>query len=350
MGDFDITTKTAKRLSAVVHRVATRPAELRIDGAPVGGDSLDCAFNLTAGALFTADADAARRLLPSPRLHPVRVTPGRTLVVIAANDWHWRLGSSPPVRSVDVQVGVVVSYGRRSARTVVPVLLGGTPLGARYGVGWYWLTWFTTNRVTREVFSRMLGVDAALADAHEERRPDRTRFALTDSGTSILDLEVRLGSSARIPTMRPGELEAYRTYSVRDGELIGWAVTCHDVGSTFHTGPHRASLTLGDHPACDVLRSLDLSPRSFGGSIRVSGGEYYEGPAHLGRATPRPTITAADATITKRLVVSEEPGQETLIEQLPPDLPFDPSGTFTLEQRNPLPEGRNTLAHKRARD
>ena len=335
MPDFDITTKTAKRLSAVArHAAAQHPADLRVDGTTVEGNTLDCTFNLTASALFTADADAARRLLPSPRLHPVRVTPGRTLAVLVANDWQWRLGSLPPVRSVDVQVGVVVSYGRRSAPTVLPVLLGGTPLGARYGVGWYWLTWFTTNRVTREVFSRTLGVDAVLADAHEERRADRTRFTLTDSGSPILDLEVRLGSSARVPTMRPGELEAYRTYGVRDGELIGWAVTCHDVGSTFHTGPHRASLTLGDHPASDLLRGLDLSTRSFGGSIRVSGGEYYEGPAHLGPATPRPTSTAADATITKHLVVSEAPGQETLIEQLPPDLPFDPSGTFTLEQRS----------------
>jgi hypothetical protein len=176
------------------------------------------------------------------------------------------------------------------------LLLGGTPIGVKYAVGGHWLVWLTTNRVTREVFSRLLGLDAVLVDAREERRPNRTRFTFTDADRLILDLDVHLGTRARVNTLGPGELEGYRGYGVRDGRLLGWAVTCHDVGSAFHSGPHRGTLKLGDHPVSNLLRSLDLSNRTFGAGIRVSGREVYDGPVPLGPATQQPPRTSAGTT------------------------------------------------------
>lgn len=110
-----------------------------------------------------------------------------------------------------------------------------------------------------------------------------------------------------------------------------WAVTCYDVGSAFHSGPHRATLNLGDHPVADLVRGLDLSRRTFGAGVRVSGREVYEGPVYLGPATPATTWPVTDDTPARRVVLRETPGQETPIEQLPRDLPFDPAGTFTVE-------------------
>jgi hypothetical protein len=160
-------------------------------------------------------------------------------VSIEAMDWQWRLGSLPPIRSLDVYASIGGTFGPRPAPPVLPLLLGGTPIGVKYAVGGHWLVWLTTNRVTREVFSRLLGLDAVLVDAREERRPNRTRFTFTDADRLILDLDVHLGTRARVNTLGPGELEGYRGYGVRDGRLLGWAVSCHDVGSAFHSGPHR---------------------------------------------------------------------------------------------------------------
>jgi hypothetical protein len=336
---MDLTTAAAKRTIAIARRAASRyPTVLRVDGAPWEGNSLDCEFHLSAGVFFTADADALRRVLPSPGLHPVRWSPGRTAVAIQVMDWQWRLGSAPPVRSVDAYVAVACTQGPRPAPPVLPILLGSTALGARYGGGLYWLTWLTTNRVSQQVFSRMLGVDAVLVDAQEERGPKRSRFTLTDADRLILDLDVHMDTDTKVTTLGPGELEGYRALGVRDGRLLGWAVTCYDVGSTFRFSPRAADVTFGDHPILDQVRNLDLSDRPIGAGIRISGREVYEGPVPLGPATRKGTATATatsgpgEAT-NRRLVLSEAPGKEALVNQIPPDLPVDPTGTFTLEPR-----------------
>ncbi len=336
---MDLTTAAAKRTIAIARRAASRyPTVLRVDGTPWAGDSLDCAFHLSAGVFFTADADAVRRVLPSPGLHPVRWTPGRTAVGIQVMDWQWQLGTAPPVRSVDAYVAVACTQGPRPAPPLLPILLGSTAMGARYGGGLYWLTWLTTNRVSQQVFSRMLGVDAVLVDAREERGPKRSRFTLTDADRLILDLDVHMDADTRVTTLGPGELEGYRALGVRDGRLLGWAVTCYDVGSTFRFSPRAADVKLGDHPITDQVRDLGLSGRPIGAGIRISGREVYEGPIPLGPAT-RHSATTATATsgtgkaITRRLVLSEAPGQDVLIDQIPLDLPVDPAGTFTLQPR-----------------
>ena len=336
---MDLTTAAAKHTIAIARRAASRyRSVLRVDGAGWQGESLDCAFNLSAAAFFTADADAVRWVLPSPDLRPVRLSPGRTAVVIQAMDWQWRLGAAPPVRSVDAYVGIACTQGSRSAPPVLPILLGSTTLSARYGSAFYWLTWLTTNRVSQQVFSRMLGVDAVLVDAREERDPKRSRFTLTDADRLILDLDVHMGTDTRVTTLGPGELEAYRALGVRDGRLRGWAVTCHDVGSAFRFSRRAADVRLGDHPIADQIRELGVSDRPFGAGIRISGREVYEGPVPLGPATRRGATTPTAApgareAITRRLVLSEAPGQEALVDQIPLDLPVDPAGTFTLEPR-----------------
>ncbi len=333
---WDPTTKAARRTIEMARRGARlHPAALHVDGERLEGDSLDCAFRLSAGAIFTADADAARRVLPAPTLHPIRWTPGRTVVSVEAQDWQWRLGSMPPVRSLDLYVSVGCTLGTRPAPPVLPMLLESTSLGARYATGGYWLAWLTTNRVTREVFSRLLGVDAVLVDAREYRAPKRSRFTFTDHDHLILDLDVHLGHDARVNTLSADQLEGYRSYGVRDGQLLGWAVTCHDVGSAFRPGPGQATLGLGEHPVAHLVRGLGLSTRTFGAGVRVSGREVYDGPVHLGPATPAPATGTQlpDSTITRRAVLAETPGHEAPIAQLPHDLPFDPAGTFTLEPR-----------------
>ncbi len=331
---WDPTTKAAKRTIATARRGARQhPAALRVDGERLDGDSLECAFHLSAGAVFTADIDAVRRVLPSPTLHPIRWTPGRTVVSVEAQDWQWRLGSMPPVRSLDLYVSVGCTLGPRPAPPVLPMLLESTSFGARYATGGYWVAWLTSNRVSREAFSRLLGVDAVLVDAREERAPGRSRFTFTDNDQLILDLDVRLGPQTRVNTLGPDQLEGYRGYGVRDGQLLGWAVTCHDVGSAFRPGPRQAALDLGEHPVAQLVRGLDLSTRSVGAGIRVSGREVYDGPVHLGSATPAPTTgtQVADDTTTRSAVLADTPGHEAPIEHLPHDLPFDPAGTFTLE-------------------
>lgn len=111
---------------------------------------------------FTADADAVRRVPPSPGLHPVRWSPTRTAVGIQLMDRQWRLGSAPPVRRMDAHDAVACTQGSRPAP---PILPSSIDLGALFGRGVYWLTWLSTNRPSQQVFSRLPGVDAVLVGA-----------------------------------------------------------------------------------------------------------------------------------------------------------------------------------------
>ncbi len=111
---------------------------------------------------FTADADAVRRVPPSPGLHPVRWSPTRTAVDIQLMDRQWRLGSAPPVGRMDAYDAVACTQGSRPLPLILP---SSTDLSARFGRGVHWLTWLTTNRPSQQVFSRVPGVDAVLVGA-----------------------------------------------------------------------------------------------------------------------------------------------------------------------------------------
>lgn len=114
-------------------------------------------------------------------------------------------------------------------------------------------------------------------------------------------------------------------------------MTCIDVGSTFRFSPRAADVRLGDHLIADQVRDLGLSPRPIGAGIRISGREVYEGPIPLGPASRRAAATATPTSgagkgITRRLVLSEAPGHDLVVDQIPPDLPIDPAGSFLLER------------------
>jgi hypothetical protein len=300
---------------------------------------LECSFHLTAGVFLSVDYELVRALLPSRRLHPVRWTPGRSLIQIEAMDWQWRLGSLPPVRCVDVGVDAVVSYGREPAPPVLPILTESLPLGHRYGVGMHFLGRATTNRVSQQIFSGLLGVETVLADVREERGPGRSRFTVTDGDRLVFDIDVNVDPAVRpaptpedpqIGLRKLGDLEGYRGYGIRDGGLLGWAITCHDVGGLFRFGRGAGDLELGEHPLADLVRSLDPSVRVVGAGIRHGGGEAYDGPVPLGPATPRPVIEHTPGKDVVRDFTLVQAGTQTAIEQLPADLPFDPQATVTV--------------------
>ncbi len=336
---WDPVTAAAER-TARFAREARRRTVVRTGGVEVVDARLECSFHLTAGVFLSVNYEAVRAVLPSPRLHPVRWTPGRSLIQIEAMDWQWRLGSLPPVRCVDVSVDAVVSYGRRPAPPVLPILTESLPLGHRYGVGMYFLARATTNRVSAQVFSGVLGVETVLADVREERGPDRSRFTVTDGSRLVFDIDVHIDPAVRpaptpenpkIGLRKLGDIEGYRGYGVRDGGLLGWAITCHDVGGTFTFGRGAGDLELGEHPLADLVRSLDPSARVVGAGIRHGGGEVYDGPVHLGPATARQVIEHTPGKDVLRDFTLVESGTPSTIEQLPADLPFDPRATVTVE-------------------
>lgn len=327
--------EVAHRVSGIARQAAAAaPMALAVDGQQYPSGTIDCAFELSSGSIFTADADAVGRLLPTG-LRPVRLRRnGRALVVVTATDWQWRLDGMPPIHSADVAVSAFVSSTDRPEPPLWRMFLASTRIGARYGFGVHWLTWLTTNSISAGVFSLVLGVPTALVDVREVREAQRTIFTATDRDRPVLELEVGLGTDSKRnadpkPTGGP-ELECYRGYGARNGRLAGWSVTCVDVGGASRLGRRSARLAIGDHPAVDVLHPLHLSEHSMGAMNRDSGREVYEGPVRLrsagiGGDLPRPSQQE------RRFTIRIEPDDAAVVDQFPEGSPFDPEAPISLQ-------------------
>jgi hypothetical protein len=325
----------AQRVSAIARQAAAAtPTALAVDGHHYPSGTIDCAFTLSSGSIFTAEADAVEQQLPAG-LRPARLRRGgRALVAVTATDWQWRLDGMPPIRSADIMVSAIVTSTDRPEPPAWKMFLGAARPGARYGFGVHWLTWLTTNPVSAGAFSHILGVATALVDVREVRQPQRTTFTAADDGRPVLELDVAVGleskRNADPPATGGPSLECYRGYGARGGRLAGWSVTCVDVGGAQRMGRGAARLAIGDHPAVASLAPLQLSERSITAMNRDSGREVYEGPVPLRsaavmREVPRPTQQQ------RRFTLRIGTGAEEAVDQFPAGLPFDPGAAMTLE-------------------
>ncbi len=193
---------------------------------------------------FTAAARAVTGLMPSPRLHPVRMPGGKALLGIAA--FNYVETSIGPYGEVAVVVPVV--HGRRP----LPVLPALMEAGYR-GFGNLVLHLPVTGTVPRDAGRGVWGYTKFVADMRFTVGPESLACRMDEEGEHILSLRVpRRGILRRDP-------KPLITYSVLDGRLIRTVIPQRAV---FLLGlrPRDAFLELGAH---DVSRSIAaLGPAS----------------------------------------------------------------------------------------
>lgn len=305
-----------------------------VDGTRYGEGEFRRDVDRFVAAAFTADAAAVGRLLPTPILQPLRVSPRRAVVFVYGATYTWRMGSLPEFRSGEVAFLALVTRGPSWSPPLVPFLGNRSArLAERYGVGSAFLEVGTTNRVAREVYRRAFGLPAFLADVRNDQRPGSDRFRCTEGGRMVIDLTVHADVRPRQITDRTW------VYGSRDGAITGFPNT--DSGSVRRRfAPGAARLDLGEHPAAARLHGLGISRRALFGDI-WTGGLSVPGPIEvLGRSVRRsPGGGAAEGLESERalgrLVVSRRPGEVTEMDQGLGRLPFDPLGAFGVD---PLPD------------
>lgn len=135
-----------------------------VDGQRFGGESLRWAWRSAIGGMFTADAEAVGRVLPS-LLHPLRVSRRRTVMTVGGVEVEWRLGPKLTFRSLDIQVIAMVTGGAKPAPPLLPLAGLMADRGwASYGAGFMPLLLVTSNRVAAELYRGLLGWPAVVAD------------------------------------------------------------------------------------------------------------------------------------------------------------------------------------------
>lgn len=217
-----------------------------------------------AGAVFSADLAGVREALPSG-LAPVRVAPDRAAVTLLSVDYR-RIGDDA-MAPYD-EFGVLLPAVERSESPTEPTRSAPElrALSGAYG-GYVWFLPVTTEP------GRALGVEVwdypkTVLDISIARRGDRTRTRVRGADGRLLTLDV-----ADSPTV---DFSTRSTSYTAGDRLRRQPLALRGAGGGWPLGG--ASLTLGDHPWADRLRSLDLGPRAlfrfaFDGAFAIGAGE-----------------------------------------------------------------------------
>lgn len=256
-GAMSAATVAAKR--ARTRRSALRfydPARVRLEPADVGafhgGSPVVWHRSESYQTLHSASLDAVRAALPTPNLHPVRLSGDRAVILIASFQHDVITAHGVRGRAMlpygEVMVAALVT--RRPAPPLVPLL---APRATGLSAGAFVLHLPVTTRAARDAGRLVFGYPKFIADMEFEDAIETCRVRLDEGGRHILTQTIRPAGPTSV-TSSPLTL-----YSVLDGKLI--AETMPMVGHQQRRPGRRGGyLELGDHQVADELRGLDLSP------------------------------------------------------------------------------------------
>jgi hypothetical protein len=210
--------------------------------------------------IFLCDYDAARALLPHPKLVPVRMPRGRSLVILSCYEYRQVLGVWP---YNEIAMTIPVMANARLRPPVLPMLA--SALFPRFG---YWVFGMpVTSRENQLRGNRIWGLPKVTQRIDIERAGSQcVTTAYEDDGTPYLTL--------RVPT----------TGTATDFDVKGWVYSQLDgrvrraetrfkgrfwvnkhmamlVRRGLH--PERPVLTVGSGPSARPLRELGIDPDPF---------------------------------------------------------------------------------------
>lgn len=281
-----------------------------------------------AGGAFAVDYVQLRSLLPAPPVHPLRLSRNRALVC-AWGAYVREVGHEPPCFGYgEVALMALVTCGDKPAPPLLPGL--GRRAMTRHGFGFFPVMTVVTNPLAAEMYERLLGIAASVADIRVEQRADRERFVCEADGRLVWDLTVR--SDGRPAADRADSCDWF--YTAQGGDIYRSPIGGSGV-SRSRFGRDAATVSVGDHPIADQVRGLGLS-RAWAGEfvpdrhLWLSGAPEWIGSADTG-LEPMPARIAARA----RLLVSPAPGVEFEVDQVVDGPGWDPADAFTGTGRGP---------------
>ena len=193
--------------------------------------------------VFTASAEKLQALLPSKRLKPALLTPGRGVVSFAAFEYR-ELIDWPGYNEFGISIPVL--YEPNVNIPALPLL--GPQWFKTYGL--YVRHLPVTTEQARDGGIEIWGFPKFVAEITFEDTGESLRCQLRAEGQDIIALEGK-----KLPT-GPRSMD-WPTYTVKDGELLKTRFQVQgEIGVSMLRGG--ATYTLGDHPIADELRSLDI--------------------------------------------------------------------------------------------
>ena len=292
-----------------------------VDGVPVDPGPYRLTVHRLVGGVFTADAAAVHKMLPSPRLHPVRFLPRRTLVMINCTDADHHIGTLPAFRCATMLISAAVTPGPRPGPWITPILSDRS--GAKHRLGLVTLASISTSRVATEFNRTVLGWPGFVADIRNEQNPELERFIATDGDDLIVELSIR-------PAGKPEDWgPTIWAYGPRDDRVLGWRMDMSATTTQLKYGPGASQVEIGDHAALACLGNLDLRRRGVIGSFHTDGTRVIETPPFdVGPALGAPPHPAPPEQSEGRYEVADAVGSERIIDAHHNRLGIHTSGEF----------------------
>lgn len=303
-----------------------RALDFSVGGRQFVGDPLTVEVQRGCSAMFSCDADAAARLLPSPLLHPLRWTRRRSMVLVLGGIYEVRCGSLPPFRAGELLVAAFVTYGAKPAPPLLPLAGSLQPEPNRWRAGACILTLAVSNRVRREQFRTVFGWPARLADIRYEQRSTFDQVTCEHDGHLQLGLRVKTGDTPKPST------GGHCLYGIRDNRLLLWSETESSLAAS-RIGRASAQLVAADPSMEEMVRGLQMSSRPLMTQVayRVDSQPNPAPPilaeAHLDQPY------AADGRFAGRLLVSGPHHPLHEVDQGLTRLPFDPAADIAPTAR-----------------
>ncbi len=197
-------------------------------------------------AIYTADTNKIRALLPPGGMYPVELYPGRALIAFSAFEYH-KTDIDP---YNEFAVAVIVSYGKPRIAGITPVL----QMARRHFSAYIWQLPVTTE-IARKGGVQMYGFPKFIAGIAFEKSGSAITCHLSEGDEKILSLRGRV-----LPTRRE-KVTRFTTYSMIGDIPIKANVFINPIRFAQTMTRSAATLELGSsHFISRTLAGLGLSP------------------------------------------------------------------------------------------
>jgi acetoacetate decarboxylase len=198
-------------------------------------------------AAFPIDAERAAEALPGDELHPLRVWPGRGLLLVTVIDYQ----ATDIGRYVEFSIGIACTHGARPAPPLLPGLLA-----RLYGTGQYVYDLPVSSEISVKGGKGIWGMPKhqAYLEFEVESRRAASRYWL--DGQVVVEVEVRRPRFGGLPLRSTGV-----NYSAFRGMLFRSWIHFRSRAELNPPLSRAARLEIGDHPRVSQLTALGIARR-----------------------------------------------------------------------------------------
>ena len=196
-------------------------------------------------AIFSIDADKARRLIPGNEVHPVRLW-NRGLLVVSVIDYlDTNIG-----RYIEFSIGIACTHGSHPAPRLMPTLFLN-----HYGTGQWVFDLPVSTEVSVKGGKGIWGMPKHQANLNYIIGNDVVSSQYNQDGMFAVKIEVQRPKSCWMPVRMRGV-----NYSGFRGMLFKSTIYFHGKLGFHLFKSGSAKLILGDHPRVQPLKHLDIRP------------------------------------------------------------------------------------------